>query len=226
FAVGYKYSVPLDKWSLSDLAVDFLYAGDTPIAFDIPGTLGIIYNAETWKQHSEMPRTYPLFCGEEFFSATRQSAVLNFVSVDILVLDNDFIERIGLAKNVCLVFDVSGQQTMLVLRRMGIELMQRGNRTPFIIKTNYTALSEAEFQLHSSTDAGALLIDGFGDGIWIRQKDCVSSQACNSTAFGILQATRTRISKTEYISCPSCGRTLFDLQETTQKIRERTDHLK
>ena len=61
---------------------------------------------------------------------------------------------------------------------------------------------------------------------WIKQKDCVSTQVCNSTAFGILQATRSRISKTEYISCPSCGRTLFDLQETTQKIRERTDHLK
>jgi (E)-4-hydroxy-3-methylbut-2-enyl-diphosphate synthase len=65
-----------------------------------------------------------------------------------------------------------------------------------------------------------------GDGIWIKQNKCVSAQILNSTQFGILQATRTRISKTEYISCPSCGRTLFDLQETTQKIRERTDHLK
>ena len=59
-----------------------------------------------------------------------------------------------------------------------------------------------------------------------KTSSCVSVQICNSTAFGILQATRTRISKTEYISCPSCGRTLFDLQETTAKVRERTDHLK
>src|SRR5260370_16618176 len=72
---------------------------------------------------------------------------------------------------------------------------------------------------------GALLVDGFGDGVWI-DAPAIPAKIITSTAFGILQATRTRISKTEYISCPSCGRTLFDLQETTQKIRERTDHLK
>jgi (E)-4-hydroxy-3-methylbut-2-enyl-diphosphate synthase len=109
---------------------------------------------------------------------------------------------------------------------MAIELKTNHCQLPFIIKCNYINLTEEEFQLYSSTDLGGLLIDGFGDGVWIRQKDCVSTQICNSTSFGILQATRTRISKTEYISCPSCGRTLFDLQETTQKIRERTDHLK
>src|SRR5476649_263938 len=65
-----------------------------------------------------------------------------------------------------------------------------------------------------------------GDGVWIKQQSCVSPLLCNSTAFGILQAARTRISKTEYISCPSCGRTLFDLQETTARIRSVTDHLK
>ena len=71
---------------------------------------------------------------------------------------------------------------------------------------------------------GGLQIDGLGDGVWM---DFESDQSyVNQTAFGILQASRTRISKTEYISCPSCGRTLFDLQETTAKIRKRTDHLK
>lgn len=97
---------------------------------------------------------------------------------------------------------------------------------PIIIKRNYSDLSEEQFQLFASTDVGGLMIDGFGDGIWIKQKNCVNAQILNSTAFGILQATRTRISKTEYISCPSCGRTLFDLQETTAKIRKVTDHLK
>ena len=81
-------------------------------------------------------------------------------------------------------------------------------------------------QLHASTDLGALLIDGFGDGIFIAAENCGSDQQVNALGFGILQATRTRISKTEYISCPSCGRTLFDLQETTAKIRAVTSHLK
>jgi (E)-4-hydroxy-3-methylbut-2-enyl-diphosphate synthase len=80
--------------------------------------------------------------------------------------------------------------------------------------------------LYSSTDVGALLVDGFGDGIFLTPINCSNPQLSNRTAFGILQATRTLISKTEYIACPSCGRTLFDLQETTQKIRSRTSHLK
>jgi (E)-4-hydroxy-3-methylbut-2-enyl-diphosphate synthase len=112
------------------------------------------------------------------------------------------------------------------LRRMAIDLQLNNCKLPFIIKCNYKDLSEEQFQLYSSTDIGGLFLDGFGDGVWLKQKDCVSTQICNSTAFGILQATRTRISKTEYISCPSCGRTLFDLQETTAMIRKRTDHLK
>jgi (E)-4-hydroxy-3-methylbut-2-enyl-diphosphate synthase len=69
-------------------------------------------------------------------------------------------------------------------------------------------------------------LDGLGDGTWLKAQDCGSLAVLNSTTFGILQATRTRISRTEYISCPSCGRTLFDLQETTAKIRKRTQHLK
>ena len=82
-----------------------------------------------------------------------------------------------------------------------------------------------DLQLYASTDLGALLVDGFGDGIWIDAPQ-VPVKVITSTAFGILQATRSRISKTEYISCPSCGRTLFDLMVTTQMIRSRTSHLK
>ncbi len=226
FGVGYGYSVPLDKWNLSDMAVDYIFTGDSKVNFEIPGTLGVICNSETWFKSRSRARTYPLFCGEEYFRASEKSAELNFVAADIDVLTPEFIERIEKEPSVVLVLDSFNKHTMPELRRMGIELMQRKSKVPFIIKCNYSDLSEAEFQLYSSTDIGALLIDGFGDGIWIKQKNCVNTQICNSTAFGILQASRTRISKTEYISCPSCGRTLFDLQETTQKIRERTDHLK
>jgi len=84
--------------------------------------------------------------------------------------------------------------------------------------------TEDAFMLYAATDAGALFIDGFGDGIWL-EGSAVTDDTLNRTAFGVLQATRTRISKTEYISCPSCGRTLFDLQETTAMIRSHTHHL-
>ncbi len=226
FGVGYMYSVPTDKWNLTDMAVDYIYLGDNSIDFEIPGTLGLIYNSENWKYHKDKDRTYPLFCAEEYFRAEERSSELNFVAVDITSLSEDFIQRVNKEKNIVLILDTFNEHAMPELRRMVIELELKKCSAPIIIKRNYANLNESQFQLYSSTDIGGLLLDGFGDGIWIKQKDCVSTQVCNSTAFGILQATRTRISKTEYISCPSCGRTLFDLQETTQKIRERTHHLK
>jgi (E)-4-hydroxy-3-methylbut-2-enyl-diphosphate synthase len=225
-AVGYNYSVPLDKWNLTDLAVDYVYLGDHKTDFEIPGTLGLICNSGTWKAMRSRPRTFPLFCGEEYFRASERSEVLNFVAVDIDLVMAGFGGKIRDEKNVCLVMDSFNPHTMPELRRMAIALAEQECKLPFIIKCNYKGLGESAFQLYSSTDIGGLLIDGFGDGVWMKQQDCVSTRACNSTAFGILQAARVRTSKTEYISCPSCGRTLFDLQETTQKIRERTDHLK
>ena len=226
FGVGYNYSVPLDKWNLTDMAVDYLFLGDNNINFETPGTLGLIYNSQSWLPHKNHKLSFPLFCGDEYFRSTETSSKLNFVAVTIEVLTAEFIEKIKNQNTVCLVLDSFNIHTLPELRRMAIDLAHHQCKLPIIIKCNYSQLSQEEFQLYSSTDIGGLLLDGFGDGIWIKQKECVSIQMCNSTAFGILQASRTRISKTEYISCPSCGRTLFDLQETTQKIRERTDHLK
>jgi (E)-4-hydroxy-3-methylbut-2-enyl-diphosphate synthase len=226
FGVGYNYSVPLDKWNLTDMAVDYLFLGDNNINFETPGTLGLIYNSQSWLPHKNHKLSFPLFCGDEYFRSTETSSKLNFVAVTIEVLTAEFIDKIKNDNTVCLVLDSFNIHTLPELRRMAIDLAHHQCKLPIIIKCNYSQLSQEEFQLFSSTDIGGLLLDGFGDGIWIKQKECVSILMCNSTAFGILQASRTRISKTEYISCPSCGRTLFDLQETTQKIRERTDHLK
>jgi len=226
FPVGYNYSIPLDKWNINDLACDYVYVGDNYVDFEIPGTLGIIYNSETWKELENPVRQYPLFCGEEFFKSDKTHTELNFVAVTKDVLSKDFISKIKNTTNVVLILDSFNPYAMPELRRLFIMLAEQGVKLPIIIKRNYKAISEQDFQLGSSAEIGALLLDGLGDGMWIKQQGCTSPQVANSTAFGILQATRTRISKTEYISCPSCGRTLFDLQETTQKIRERTDHLK
>jgi (E)-4-hydroxy-3-methylbut-2-enyl-diphosphate synthase len=106
------------------------------------------------------------------------------------------------------------------------ELIAQECPVPVIIGRAYGAISNDTLVLHSSTDMGPLLIDGLGDGVFIADEHGGREDLVCRTAFGILQATRTRTSKTEYISCPSCGRTLFDLQETTAKIRARTSHLK
>ncbi len=223
FACGYNYSVQLDKWNLTDQAADFVYAGNNKIEFELPGTLSVIYNSETWKENSKQKQCYPLFCADEYFASEKKSDKLNFVAYDYQSLiqnSNKFDET------VVLVFDTFSENAMSELRTMFNHLLINEIKSPVIIKRNFKDLPEQDFQLFSSTDIGGLLIDGMGDGVWIKQQNCVSPQLCNSNAFGILQAARTRISKTEYISCPSCGRTLFDLQETTAKIRSVTDHLK
>ena len=226
FPVGYNYSIPLDKWNINDLACDYVYVGNNHVDFEIPGTLGIIYNSEAWKELENPVRQYPLFCGEEFFNSEKTHPELNFVAITKDVINSEFISKIKNANNIVLIADSFNPNAMHELRRVFISLSEQNVQLPIIIKRNYKDISEQDFQLGSSTEIGALLLDGLGDGLWIKQKNCTSPQVTNSTAFGILQATRTRISKTEYISCPSCGRTLFDLQETTQKIREKTDHLK
>lgn len=226
FAVGYNYSVPLDKWNINDTACDYIYAGDNAINFEIPGTLGIISNSEAWKKLENPSRQYPLFCGNEFFSSEKHHNALNFIAVTKEILTPEFISKIKNLKNIVLVFDTFNPHSMPELRRLFVTLAEHQITLPVILKRNYVDLTEEEFQLGASTEIGALLLDGLGEGVWLKQINCTSAINTNSTAFGILQATRTRISKAEYISCPSCGRTLFDLQETTQSIRERTDHLK
>lgn len=228
FPVGYQYSVPLDKWNLTDQACDYIYVGDNIVDFEIPGTLGLIYNCNVWKDLNNKTRSYPLFCGEEYLNAGYRSDAMNFVAIDASVIfgNSNFLSKIKDDSSVVFILDTMNLHGMAEQRRVFIEMMDQGVKQPVIIKRNYRDLTEAELQLQASTDAGALLLDGFGDGLWIKAPGVASEKSINSLGFGILQATRTRISKTEYISCPSCGRTLFDLQETTAKIRARTDHLK
>lgn len=225
FSLGYNYSVNLDKWNIADQACDYIYTGATPINFKTPGTLGIIYDHTTWKAHQTEERRYPLFTNEEYLSVEGKSSVLNFISVSIAQLTASFIEKIKTDTTAVLIITTSNEHGMAEQRSMFTKLMNADCKTPVVIKRTYQGLDENRFQLHASTDTGALLIDGLGDGIMI-EAEGIASKTINATAFGILQAARTRISKTEYISCPSCGRTLFDLQETTAKIRNRTSHLK
>jgi (E)-4-hydroxy-3-methylbut-2-enyl-diphosphate synthase len=105
------------------------------------------------------------------------------------------------------------------------KLTEHGLTNPVLFSTSPRNQQAEDYTINTAIDLGALFIDGMGDGIFV-QKNNLSLNELNSVAFVILQATRTRISKTEYISCPSCGRTLFDLQETTAKIKASTQHLK
>jgi (E)-4-hydroxy-3-methylbut-2-enyl-diphosphate synthase len=150
--------------------------------------------------------------------------VLNFVSVDAAELcsGNDSFDA-----TCVIVLKSSNPHQMPAIRRAFFHLLEKGITNPVIIHLNYGSISDDQFQLFAPTDGGALFIDGLGDGLLLSLNHSKNKEAlCNTTNFGTLQASRMRISKTEYISCPSCGRTLFDLQETTAMIRQKTDHLK
>lgn len=226
FSLGYHYSVPLDKWNIADMACDYVYTGNKLVDFAIPGTLGIIYDYKTWLTQKEKDRTYPLLDAKTFLEETELSPVLNFVQVSIEDVNTTFIESIRTKKNVVLVMTTNNEHGMAEQRRLMLDVIDADCTVPVIIRRNYANLTQEELQLHAATDMGALLLDGLGDGVFLSAINCGPEKMLNETAFNILQATRTRISKTEYISCPSCGRTLFDLQETTNKIRIRTNHLK
>lgn len=224
FALGYNYSVPLDKWNITDSACDFVFTGDKVIDFEVPGTLGIVYNHKTWLNHQE--KSYPFLDVKTYLSNVEKSKKLNIINTTITELNNELVAQLKGDKTAVLLIDTDNKHGMAEQRRIFIELINNNCITPVIIGRAYADLSETQLQLKSATDMGALLIDGLGDGVFIAAEDCGGDKMINDTAFGILQATRTRISKTEYISCPSCGRTLFDLQETTAKIRAVTSHLK
>lgn len=225
FSLGYQYSVPLDKWNITDMACDYVYAGPNEVDFAIPGTLGILYDYETWL-NNKGERRYPIMNSETYLSGSETSDDMNFVKASLDDVNDKLISKLNADSKAILMIETNNKHGMAEQRRLFMKLINKDCKIPVIISRSYKNLSEEPFQLQSSTDLGALLLDGLGDGVFIKADNCGSEQMKMQTAFGILQATRTRTSKTEYISCPSCGRTLFDLQETTAKIRSKTSHLK
>jgi (E)-4-hydroxy-3-methylbut-2-enyl-diphosphate synthase len=160
---------------------------------------------------------------------------VNFIKGDIHTFDDAFLAKTNGQKNVVLIISSSNAAAMPEMRRFFYKLTEHKYKVPVIINRGYQTDLGDKLTLYSATDIGGLLVDGFGDGILLSplfdadvliDEKLKSAAAYNSIAFGILQAARTRMSKTEYISCPSCGRTLFDLQETTAMIRKHTEHLK
>jgi (E)-4-hydroxy-3-methylbut-2-enyl-diphosphate synthase len=225
YAFGYTYQVNDDKWHLKDQVSDYIYTGNEIPEFELPGTLGIICNASIWQNKNQV---YPIFDLHDFLESERVSDELNFVWIngDQWPAVAEMQKHADKFKNVVLVLRTINKRPAAEMRRFFMELMQREVLNPVILERSFLGLDDETFQINSAADLGILFLDGMGDGIFLSAEQGSSLQVINSTAFGILQATRTRISKTEYISCPSCGRTLFDLQETTGKIRAKTSHLK
>ena len=221
--IGYEYDAALDKWNIGDQAADFVYCGQEDVTYETPGTLTRVLDASHWKDNDH---TTPLFASvDDYLNADTRSARLNFVCVTLDDLLSESVDSLRSDSTCTLVIETDNTHAMAELRRAAVELVNRDIAIPIVFRRRYDLPSLDEVMLFAATDLGGLINEGFGDGIWL-EAPAQPTETVNRIAFGILQATRTRISKTEYISCPSCGRTLFDLQDTTAAIRERTSHLK
>jgi (E)-4-hydroxy-3-methylbut-2-enyl-diphosphate synthase len=249
-AVGYYYESILDKWDISDGAPDFIYLGENEAPFELPNGLKAIYDYKFWLGKENNQNSFPLFSIKDYLQSNRKSQILNFVVGNINSLNKGVLDLIKADKSTVIILETDNTHGMPEQRRAFIDLISNNITNPVIIKRNYNNLSFDELRLFAATDFGGLLVDGFGDGVWanvfnitelndnysesnenilvnnlLKLKES-KEKVVNRVIFGILQAARTRISKTEYIACPSCGRTLFDLQKTTDRIRKRTEHLK
>ncbi|EON75030.1 1-hydroxy-2-methyl-2-(E)-butenyl 4-diphosphate synthase [Lunatimonas lonarensis] len=233
--VGHFYLPELDKWKMNDQGADYVFTGCNPIPFMLPNGLKEIQSIETWLHQPDKINKFPAFTLADFSQASMWHDSLNF----LLLKDNEVVKAIPMLKgrrDVVLILSTENRHQMAALRKGFVSLIQANIDLPVVVSVTYGHLEEDELMLFPATDVGGLLIDGLGDGILMGLGSHLDKQAreyClaqvkshNAISFGVLQAARTRMSKTEYISCPSCGRTLFDLQETTAMIRKRTDHLK
>lgn len=227
-SIGYFYDEVTDKWNMTDMASDFIYLGDNLLSFTPPNSLRPVYSFQTWQAGKEKTSSYPYF--KNYFDYKKEkdfAGIFNFVSLRLNDLTDESITEIKNDQSLILIVETENLHGMAEQRRFFFELMKNEIKNPVIIKRDYKNILLEEFRLFAATDFGALLIDGLGDGVWTSVSSTeISIKECNRILFGILQASRVRISKTEYIACPSCGRTLFDLLETTDKIRKRTEHLK
>ncbi len=211
--IGYRYIPALDKWKTGDQAADWVFTHIDQPAFPLPSGLTFCSNDPTSGN--------ALFIGHvsEVVQVPADRSVACQISEQNVVdeLPPSLLER----KNLIWIFEPT-RDSFLSWRRMFVLLRNSGNHQPVVLHYVGNA-TDSQQLLEAAVHAGGVFIDGYGDGIWLEGSHVSESL---SVAFGILQAVRVRISRTEYISCPSCGRTLFDLQDTTARIRSRTSHLK
>lgn len=240
--IGYTFRVESRKWHIADAAADYVFTGNKTVDFMLPGPLSVVCNYNTWVKEKR-EKHFPLFTENEFLNPDKEKdSMLNFILVEADTISNKLLAEIALDETVVLCLYSDAENAMQRMRKWVNDLMLKKITTPVLltVRSNHSTVDEQ--LIHFSILTGGLFIDGMGDGIWLTNNPAVMQNTqvsgrtylnasnnhsfLHNTAFSILQASRTRISKTEFISCPSCGRTLFDLQETTTRVRNVTSHLK
>lgn len=224
--LGHIHDPVPDKWSMTDQGCDYIYSGSSPVPFMMPNGVREILDADVWAMQNDNFYKVPLHRAADYAGSGIRHSVINMIRCDADAVPEGFLDAIATDPTAVVLAESTSARPMPALRSFVQRLVARNITVPVVLRRQCVEATDDELQLYSATDLGGLLVDGYGDGVMLSGRSDDDLGACNRLAFGILQAARTRMTKTEYISCPSCGRTLFDLQETTQMIREKTDHLK
>ena len=220
--LGINFNIKNKKWENQDNSPDYLYLGKN-LSNIRDLNYNLIYDYNTWIKLNSNKNCYPLIEYHDFLRGLNNfSNELNFLKIGC---DDIMEEGLKIPNNFVIIIESDNPHNMPDLRATFMRLSNK--KIPVILSNTYKNYSD-KLILYSSTDLGGLFIQGYGDGIFLRSEkiDINEIIKINLLSFKILQAARVRVTSTDFISCPSCGRTLFDLQETTAKIRERTDHLK
>ena len=197
---------------------DYLFIDD----FDnLDDSKKYIIEGKNWNENISK-NIFPFFNSlKDFRKSEAVSNTLNFIEIELSKITNTIMQTFS--NNVVIVLNVDNANRHDLLRAFNF-LEEKRIKIPVILKGSYQSSDFEKVAIDASIDIGSILLEGMGNGIWIQTKDFDSK--INELSFLILQNTRTRIFKTDYISCPSCGRTKFDLQETTALVKEHTNHLK
>ena len=227
--IGYKMSAESLEWEKGDLAADFIYTnGFDPSIRDFPKELGLIVDSVCWEdafQYSD--RVHPLFSAEVFLHDDLSSFTsdIHFVSCSYSDLTEEFMNKLQANPKAVLLCQSKHQNAFAEQRAFVFKLIQFNCKTPVVFHRLFNENDLEDLQLKSACDLGALFIDGLGNGICLNNIGSISREEVNAAAFGILQAARVRTSKTEFISCPGCGRTLFKLQDVVGEVKQKFAHL-
>jgi len=169
---------------------------------------------------------YPVYSVDEMATVEHDLSEVKFLNLSYPELTPPVLAKLTLRNDVVILLHTNHTNGVGEQRAFFHALMNVGCTAPVILCREYAESDLQHLQVKAAADLGVLFIDGFGDGIFLENKGSISVEEINSVAFGILQASRVRVTKTEFISCPGCGRTMFNLQTVIARVKERTSHLK
>jgi len=221
--LGFTENINTGVFEPDDLTPDAIFVGEQLVPFKFTKDTKLIVDHKYWEN---IPNTYPLFSIDEYLLSNNKNKIQNWVQINSEQLNHETIKIIKNDESIVLVAYSYQPNPVQDIRMLINTLIQNNVKCPVIIQQAYTEFNFTKFQLKSAADTGLFFIDGLADGLWLKSTFDFDQKPIINTAFAILQASRTRITKTEYISCPSCGRTLFDLEKTLEEVKDATTHLK